>query len=140
MAMFEVCAKCGHVGRGKYVDKIFAVVAVDAKAAARIARSIPRVKHHHKDAIRYVVEIDHTRYMEIRWMNMADPYMNCSSKREQKEICGDYIDYIAVRDDRCREEYAKEDRSGRQLYDGKKAIRNPRKYYRKYERDERFVA
>ena len=139
MALFEVCAKCGHVGRGKYVDKIFAVVAVDAKTAAKIARNIPRVKHHHKDAIRYVIEIDQERYMEIRWMNMADPYMNCSSKREQKELCGDYIDHIAIRDDH-RSDAVKEDNTGRQLYDGKKAIRNPRKYYRKYDREERIVA
>ncbi len=137
MGMFEVCAKCGHVGRGKYVEKIFAVYAPDAKAAAKIARNIPRVKHHHKDAIRYVEEVSYDRFMEIRWMNMADPYMNCSSIQEQRKMCEGYI---TVKEEVRVEPRFKEEGSGRQLYDGKKAIRNPKKYYRKYDRDERFAA
>lgn len=135
--MYEVRAKCGHVGRGRYVEKIFAVVAPDAKTAARIARSIPRVKHHHKDAIRSVIEIDRDRYMDIRWMNMADPYMNCSSKHEQRQMCGDYID---IKEEADKEIYAKEGSSVRKVYDGKKILRNPRKYFRYNDPKERFAA
>ena len=51
MKMYEVCAKCGHVGRDFYTEKIFAVKAKNAKEAAQFARFIPRVKHHHPDAM-----------------------------------------------------------------------------------------
>ena len=51
MGMYEVCAKCGHVGRYNYVDKIFAVKASSGKEAAAKVRNFPRVKHDHKDAI-----------------------------------------------------------------------------------------
>lgn len=137
MSMYEVCAKCGHVGRGRYVEKTFAVVAPDARTAAKIARSIPRVKHHHKDAIRYVVEIDRDRYLDIRWRNMADPYLCSTSKHEQRELCGDYID---IREEPDRDPRTKEDSSGRKVYDGKKVLRNPRKYFRYNDPKERFAA
>ena len=48
---FEVIVKCGHVGHGKYIVKKLAILAESAKQAAKIARYIPRVKHHKKDAI-----------------------------------------------------------------------------------------
>ena len=137
MGMYEVCAKCGHVGRGRYVEKTFAVIAPDAKTAARIARSIPRVKHHHKDAIRYVVKIDLDRYMDIRWRNMADPYLCCTSKHEQRELCGDYLD---IREECGREFHSNEKSSGKKVYDGKKVLRNPRKYYRYNDHKERSAA
>lgn len=83
---FEVEAKCGHVGRTNCVWIRFAVVANDAKDAARKARGIGRVKHDHLDAIGYVKEIDFNSFMILKAENDADPYLHCKSKREQKQI------------------------------------------------------
>ena len=87
MGMYEVCAKCGHVGRYNYVDKTFAVIASSGKEAAAIVRDYPRVKHNHKDAIRYVEPIDSTRYAEIIAANAQDPYFFCHSVQEQRRMC-----------------------------------------------------
>jgi len=135
MSMFEVCAKCGHVGRNNYVEKIFAVRAKDAREAARIARAIPRVKHHHKDAIRYVVEVSEERFLEIWEMNANDPYLHCGSIQEQRRTCGEMAVISELGSySRDRNESDNGDGFGKRLYDGKKAIRNPRKYFRMYER------
>ena len=76
---FEVCVKCGPVGKGKYVDKIIAVAANDAKHAAKIARAIPRVKHDHKDAIRYVKEITKEEFYVLKEIQNNDPFFTCKS-------------------------------------------------------------
>lgn len=57
---YAVTAKCGHTGFGPgfYIPITFIVSAESAKEAAIKARQIPRVKHHHKDAISEVHAID----------------------------------------------------------------------------------
>ena len=84
---YKVVAKCGHVGRNKYILRNFYVRALDGKEAAEIARRMPRVKHDHKDAIRSVDEIDLETYrlglMEVR----SDPYRQCTSVQEQRRRC-----------------------------------------------------
>lgn len=87
MGMYEVCAKCGHVGRYNYVDKIFAVKASSGKEAAAKVRNFPRVKHDHKDAIRYVKSIDADRYAEIISKNILDPFFLCHNVQEQRRRC-----------------------------------------------------
>ena len=77
MKYYEVEAKCGHVGRKNYVLKNFPVMAENGRKAAEKTRGRPRVKHHHKDAIRKVTEIDETRYLELMNINRADPYFQC---------------------------------------------------------------
>jgi len=71
---FLVEAKCGHVGRNYYILKKFPVRAVDGKTAAEIIRWTPRVKHHHKDAIRSCIKVTFKEY--ITWINInrLDPY------------------------------------------------------------------
>ena len=138
MSYFEVCAKCGHVGRNNYVEKVFAVRAEDAKTAAKVTREFPRVKHHHKDAIRYVVEIDSDRYWEIRRQNEEDPYFNCGCIQDQRRLCADII--VLSEQDESREERSNRELTGKRFYDGKKAIRNPKKYFRFTGREERFTA
>ena len=54
---FKVTAVCGHVGRKNGLLKDFALNTNSAEDAAKIARGLPRVKHHNKKAIRQVVEI-----------------------------------------------------------------------------------
>ncbi len=87
MGMYEVCAKCGHVGQNYYVDKIFAVIAADGKEAAAKVRQFPRVKHHHKDAIRYVEKISRERFSEIICMNTVDPFLLCHNIQDQRRNC-----------------------------------------------------
>ena len=83
---YEVIAKCGHVGRKKYIPIKFAVIAENGKEAAKIVRKIPRVKHNHKDAILYVKKICYEEYQEIIETNNKDPYLKCNSRHEQKQI------------------------------------------------------
>lgn len=85
--MFEVCAKCGHVGKSNYVEKTFAIKATSGKEAAAIARNMPRVKHHHQDAIRYVEKIDESRFNEIIENNSSDLYFQCFNIQDQRELC-----------------------------------------------------
>lgn len=127
MAFFEVVCRCGHVGNGKYVLKPFAVIADSAKTAARIARDIPRVKHHNKHAIESVVEIDADRFNEICYQNSMDPYFRCRNKKEQKSAC----DLEILIDDRFTNvEDASDSISRKAIYSGKTKIKNPRKFYR----------
>ena len=83
---FEVSAKCGHVGRTYYYLGIFYVQAPDGKTAASIVRNMPRVKHHHKDAILSVTRIGYEEYQKGRAMLQKDPYFICHNKREQKMV------------------------------------------------------
>ena len=92
MGMYEVCAKCGHVGRNYYVDKIFAVKAASGKEAAAKVRSFPRVKHDHKDAIRYVECIGAARFADIISANHLDPFFLCANVQEQRRLCHEGLD------------------------------------------------
>lgn len=83
---YEVTAKCGHVGRKKFIPIKFAVKAKDGKEAAKKVREFPRVKHDHKDAIIDVVKIDYNTFAEIRKNNNNDPYLHCSNRKEQNII------------------------------------------------------
>ena len=104
---FEVIAKCGHVGRNKYIPIKFAVEAESGKDAAAMVRRFPRVKHDHKDAILSVAKIDSTRYLEINAINDNNPYLKCKSKYEQRLIVG--LDQQLEEDDYCKKvKYKKE--------------------------------
>lgn len=100
MAYFLVLCKCGHVGRRFYMPIWFPVEANDGKEAATIARTIPRVKHDHKDAILDCKQTDYFGFMEQAMINDHDPYLLCSSKHEQKEIM-DIIKDRLVYDAHC---------------------------------------
>ena len=88
MRYYEVIAKCGHVGKGKYVLITFACVAENGKEAAAKARACARVKHHHKDAIRNVREVLFEEYIKLKAENDADPYLHCKNRQEQNKIPG----------------------------------------------------
>lgn len=87
MELYEVGAKCGHVGRHRYTEKIFVVSAENGKEAAAKVRQIPRVKHDAKDAISYVKKIDIERLQKIIDMNAEDPYFRCHNIQEQRRTC-----------------------------------------------------
>lgn len=126
--MYEVSAKCGHVGRGYYVEKVFAVKADSAKDAAAMVRQFPRVKHHHKDAIRYVELIDESRFMEIREVNQQDPYMICQSKQEQNKLCRMTLKLKKEEDREIRIEEGKHQYNRKRSFLRDKEIRKEKQY------------
>ena len=91
---FQVVAKCGHVGRKNYIEVAFAVVAEDIHEATTLARYIPRVKHHRKDAISSATEITYEEYLLLRSENDLNPFLKCTSSQEQQLIIDDIAPYI----------------------------------------------
>lgn len=85
---FKVIAKCGHVGRKKYVPIQFAVVAENGKEASSKVRSFPRVKHDRKYAILLCRAISFDEFIKIRELNNSDEYLKCKNKQEQECIEG----------------------------------------------------
>ncbi len=89
---FEVQAKCGHVGRNNYIVKNFYIRTDSAKKAAKIIRLAPRVKHHQKDAIVKVREIEREEYIQGVIRMQEDPYFNVNNSSDQKRLLiGDII-------------------------------------------------
>lgn len=60
---YKVTCKCGHVGKQYFIRISFPINADSGKEASEIARSLPRVKHDHKDAILDCKEIDYEEYL-----------------------------------------------------------------------------
>ena len=83
---FAVETKCGHVGKNKCIYIWFAVKAENGKLAAARAREYKRVKHHHKDAIKKVREISYEEFIQLRFENMSDPYLQCKNIQQQREL------------------------------------------------------
>lgn len=67
---------CGHVGAFAYIPVVFPVIAENGKEAAKIARSIPRVKHHNKYAILNVRKVSYEEYLLQKENNDSDAYLN----------------------------------------------------------------
>ena len=91
---YIVTAKCGHVGRNRYILIDFALKAINGKKAASIARHLPRVKHHHKDAVRNVREVDFNEYNEQLALNSKNAYLNVESKQEQNLYCQELEEHV----------------------------------------------
>ena len=127
MRYYIVTCKCGHVGRNKYIPIDFAVKADSASDAAARARQLPRVKHDHKDAILSVREVDLFDFSESAWINGFDPYLICTSRREQIGAYDGIYHRVLEEEipDRCRK-----DTPNKPVYAGKKRIRNVRRFAR----------
>ncbi len=110
---FIVIAKCGHVGRNKYIEKELTFEAFSKKEAARKARNYPRVKHHWKDAIVDVIEVEEEEYWRIRTKNYSDPYFRVHNIQEQRIYCENIHDSVKVF---LKEEHSKADRISRINY------------------------
>ena len=130
MKLYEVKAKCGHVGRKFYALKTFAVKAENGREAARITRQIPRVKHHHKDAIKEVREIDEIRFAEIIILNEYDPYFFCECVQDQRS----YTDPDIYPEERYEFKEKTEVRY-KAVFNGKTMIKKPKRYIKNYELD-----
>lgn len=86
---YAVTAMCGHVGRNNYIAITFPINAEDGKEAAEIARWIPRVKHHVKEAILDVRKINFEEYQKLSKINNSDYYLKACSRQEQNLYCDD---------------------------------------------------
>lgn len=125
---YAVTCKCGHVGRNKYIPITFGIIADSKKKAAEIARNLPRCKHHHKDCVQEVIEIDIIKYKEIRERNNVDSYLNSSCIQEQR--MNDISDRIY---NEPVVETKKIDRSKNNIYLGKIRIRRPKKFIKSFD-------
>ena len=98
MRYYKVLAKCGHVGRHKYILKEFYIEASNGKDAAFKVRYLPRVKHHRKDAILSVEAITEDEYLAGKALQAEDMYFRVHSSTEQRR-CG-AVDYRLVLSER----------------------------------------
>lgn len=128
---YAVECKCGHTGsRRTYIPIRFAVVARSKKEAAAIGREIPRCKHHHKDCILNVTELSYEEFIELRKENDNDPFLRCHSIQEQclYDLSDRFVadpHYSEInKEKRVREEQI------HQTFQGKKKIRNPKRFIR----------
>ena len=96
MEFYLVTTKCGHVGKGHYVPITFPIKAENGKEAAKIARMLPRVKHHHWDAILKCEKVTAEEYMIQLIKNACDPYLHVRSKKEQRELVEDIESRLVV--------------------------------------------
>ncbi len=94
---YIVDAVCGHVGRDYGVIKSFAITAKDSKEAAAVCRSMPRVKHHFKYAIRNVQKVSLEKYLIQYMQNAFDPYLTSTNIQEQNLVY-DQIDLVSMKD------------------------------------------
>ncbi len=121
---YKVYVKCGHVGINNCINVWMPVIAETKKEAAAKARWIPRVKHHHKDAILDVVRIDEEEYYELIKKNKCDPFLNCHSKQEQN--CIDNL-YVRIEEDTYNTSKIKKYEKIYMIYKNR-LVRNVKKY------------
>ena len=136
--MYEIEVKCGHVGRSNYILKTVPVQAENGKAAAAKARMMPRVKHDHPDAVRQVRVVDAPRYAELVRVHKADPYFQCHSIQEQRNLCPGME--LFREDRKNKPEKSQYSNLKKPVYVGKELIRNPKKYLKYYEVSEEIAA
>ena len=98
MKYYKVTAKCGHVGKGFYYPGDLFIKAENGRAAAKVARDMPRVKHDHKDAILNVVEIDFEAYLNGKEEAKNNPYFFCESIQEQYKYWDEIEAHLLVDD------------------------------------------
>jgi transposase len=87
--LYVVTAKCGHVGKNKYIPIDFPIKAESMKEAAERIRNRPRVKHHHKDAILSIIKVDPEIFIQVVEANNSDLYLKVTSSTDQKRFCED---------------------------------------------------
>ena len=94
MRYFEVTVKFGHVGKNKYYKGNIYIKAENGKDAASKARSCPRVKHDHKDAILSVTELDYETFQKLWEQNENISYFSCYNVQEQRDCLCEIQDKI----------------------------------------------
>lgn len=82
MKYYKVVAKCGHVGKGKYVEVVFPVCCDDAKSAAHQILKHGKVKKQLKNAISSVCEISLDEYLVLKQENTNNIYLRAHCSQE----------------------------------------------------------
>lgn len=86
MCYYFVIAKCGHVGKGKYIDVIFPIMAETKKEASQMVLLKPKVKKQLSNAISSIFEVSKEEFDEQMNINKEDIYIHSHCKQEIKEI------------------------------------------------------
>lgn len=79
---YLVYAKCGHVGKGNYLEVAFPVYAKTAHDAAQMVLKRPKVKKHLKNAITSVEEINYDDYLNELESFKNNDYIKAHSKKD----------------------------------------------------------
>lgn len=127
---YSVICKCGHAdSTTKCIFITFPIIAESKKEAAYLGRKMPRVKHHHKDAVKDVKEISKEEYLKLKELNDKDSYLHCSNIQEQRQL---NIDYRFVDDLYMLSKKILKNRktSNKRVYDSKIKIKYPKAYIR----------
>lgn len=82
MNYYLVIAKCGHVGKGRYVEVEFPVYAEDKKSAAQMVLKRGKVKKQLKNAITNVYEISYDEYLAKTNEFNDNTFVRAHTKRE----------------------------------------------------------
>ena len=82
MRYYIVIAKCGHVGKGKYIDVSFPVLAETGKDAANLILRRSKVKKQLKNAITAVYEVNEDIYNSYLDNSFFSDYLKSHFKRE----------------------------------------------------------
>lgn len=82
MKYYLVKAKCGHVGKGKYLEVDFPIRAETMSDAAQMCLQRPKVKRHLKNAISSVCEIPYDDYLEMMNTFLDNSYVRSHTKKE----------------------------------------------------------
>lgn len=86
MCYYFVIAKCGHVGKGKYIDVIFPIMAETKKEASQMVLLKPKVKKQLSNAISSVFEVSKEEFDKQININKDDIYIHSHCKKEIKKI------------------------------------------------------
>lgn len=76
MRYFIVTAKCGHVGKGKYIEVDFPVIANSKKEAAQKVLRRSKVKKHLCNAISMAIEVEYEDYEIALEMYKSNDYIH----------------------------------------------------------------
>ncbi len=87
MKYYLVIAKCGHVGKGKYVEVEFPVYAIDKHSASQMCLRKGKVKKHLKNAISSIYEITYEEYLKRLDVYKENQFVKAHTKKE-------IVDYI----------------------------------------------
>ena len=86
MCYYFVIAKCGHVGKEKYIDVIFPIMAETKKEASQMVLLKPKVKKQLSNAISSIFEVSKEEFDKQININKEDIYIHSHCKQEIKEI------------------------------------------------------
>ncbi len=85
MNYYLVIAKCGQVGKGRYVEVEFPIYAEDKKSAAQMVLKRAKVKKQFKNAITNVYEISYDEHLAKTNEFNDNTFVRAHTKREITE-------------------------------------------------------